>query len=272
MFLLAAYRIQSKRNVGLARHCLGRVRHGLVTYGYFAGRALAPLFALGLLSLATPKPRFIGVIKVWLANGLTLLPLLLFNRSHPGVVTKRLYEVSYIRSGVPWKEIAYEFVRRYLEEQSLTPLLLIGDYHPRHHVQGSGGAIFFATFVLAMFGLGLIIVGRWREPWLAFCLYGLAVSILPGAITTEPFHQRRYGVSSLSASAYDPGAGKVACARSIKAESYGTRRRSAQWRQMRSRRSCELDEPVAPNQTAVFRNASSDRRRSRRFLNLLSGE
>ena len=46
-----------------------------------------------------------------------------------------------------------EFVRRYLEDQSLTALLMTGDYHPRHHVQGSGGAIFFATFILAMIGL-----------------------------------------------------------------------------------------------------------------------
>ncbi len=191
VFLLAAYGMQSKetwtwRDITLVAGSLA-----LVTYGYFSGRALAPLFAFGLLFFATTKHRFIGVIKTWLAYGVTLLPLLLFNRSHPGVVTKRLYEVSYITSGKPWKEIASEFVRRYLEEQSLTPLLLMGDYHPRHHVQGSGGPMLFAIFVLAMIGLGLIIVRRWREPWWRFVLYGLAASILPGAITTEPFHQVR---------------------------------------------------------------------------------
>ena len=81
----------------------------MVTYGYFSGRVLAPLFALGLLLFATTKRRFFGVVKTWLAYGVTLVPLILFNRSHPGVLTKRLYDVSYIRPGVPWKEIPSEF-------------------------------------------------------------------------------------------------------------------------------------------------------------------
>jgi hypothetical protein len=102
-----------------------------------------------------------------------------------------LYEISYIRPGVPWRDIASEFVRRYLEDQSLYPLLLLGDHHPRHHVQGSGGAIFFATFILAMIGLFFVLARGWREPWWRFVLYGLAVSIVPGAITDWPFHQLR---------------------------------------------------------------------------------
>ena len=194
VFLLAAYRIQSKeiwnwRDIAVVAGGLA-----LVTYGYFAGRMLAPLFALGLLFFATKWRRLLGVMETWLAYAVTLVPLILFNRSHPGVLTKRAYEVSYIKLGVPWnqmKETAYEFVRRYLEDQSLTTLLMIGDYHPRHHVQGSGGPILFATFVLAMVGLGLIIIHRWRDPWWRFIVYGLAVSILPGAITNEPFHEVR---------------------------------------------------------------------------------
>jgi hypothetical protein len=191
VFLVATYGIQSKETWTWLDITMVAGSLALVTYGYFSGRALAPLFAFGLLFFATTKHRLVGVVKIWFAYGVTLVPLILFNRSHPGVVAKRLYEVSYITSGKPWKEIASEFVRRYLEEQSLTPLLLIGDYHPRHHVQGSGGVIFFATFILAMIGLLLIIMRYWRDPWWRFVLYGLAASILPGAITTEPFHQVR---------------------------------------------------------------------------------
>jgi hypothetical protein len=51
--------------------------------------------------------------------------------------------------------------------------------------------MFFATFILAMAGLLLVIVRRWHDPWWRFVLYGLAVSILPGAITDWPFHQMR---------------------------------------------------------------------------------
>jgi hypothetical protein len=194
LFLLAAYRIQSKERWHWQDIAMVAGTLAVVTYGYLSGRVLAPLFALGLLFFATTTHRCLGVVKTWLAYGVTLVPLILFNHSHPGVLTKRLYDVSYIRPGAPWnqiKESASEFVRRYLEDQSLTTLLMTGDYHLRHHVQGSGGPILFATFVLAMIGLGLIVTGRWREPWWRFVLYGLAVSILPGAITNEPFHQLR---------------------------------------------------------------------------------
>jgi hypothetical protein len=70
-------------------------------------------------------------------------------------------------------------------------LLLTGDPHWPHHVEGSGGAIFFATFILAMAGLLMVLARRWRDPWWRFVLYGLAVSVVPGAITDWPFHEPR---------------------------------------------------------------------------------
>jgi hypothetical protein len=68
---------------------------------------------------------------------------------------------------------------------------MTGDPHWHHHVEGSGGAILFATFILAMAGLLLVITRRCRDPWWRFVLYGLAASIVPGAITDWPFHQLR---------------------------------------------------------------------------------
>ena len=194
LFLLAAYRIQGKdrwnwRDIAMVAGSLA-----IITYGYLSGRVLAPSFALGLLFFATTKHRFLGVLKIWFAYAVTLIPLILFNHSHSGVLTKRLWEVTYIRPGASWKDIPSEFaefVRCYLQDQSLTPLLMTGDGHWPHHVEGSGGAILFATFILAMAGLLLVIAGRWREPWWRFVLYGLAASIVPGAITDWPFHELR---------------------------------------------------------------------------------
>ena len=194
LFLLAVYRIQSKETWRWQDIAMVAGSLALVTYGYFSGRALAPLYAFGLLLLATTKRRLIGVVKIWLAYVLTLLPLILFNRTHPGVVTKRLWEVTYIRPDAAWKDIPAqfaEFIRCYLQDQSLTPLLLMGDPQVRHHVEGSGGAVLFGTFILAMAGLLLVIARRWREPWWRFVLYGLAASIVPGAVTDWPFHQPR---------------------------------------------------------------------------------
>jgi hypothetical protein len=194
LFLLAAYRIQSNETWRWQDIPLVAGSLAVLTYGYFGGRVLALLYALGMLLFATTRHRFLGVIKTWLAYGVTLVPLILFNRSHAGVLTKRLWEVSYIRPDAPWKDIPRvfaEFVRCYLQDQSLTPLLLMGDPHEHHHVQGSGGPILFATFILAMAGLLLVIARRWRDPWWRFVLYGLAASIVPGAITDWPFHQLR---------------------------------------------------------------------------------
>ena len=194
VFLLAAYRIQSKETWNWKDILIVAGSFAVLTYGYFAGRVLASLYAVGLLFFATTKRRFLGVVMTWLAYGITLIPLIVFNLSHAGVLTKRLWEVTYIRPGVPWKQIMAsgpEFVRRYLEDQNLTILLMVGDSHPRHHVQGSGGAIFFATFILAMIGLLLVFARGWRDPWWRFVVYGLAVSIVPGAITDWPFHELR---------------------------------------------------------------------------------
>lgn len=96
-----------------------------------------------------------------------------------------------MRPGVPWRDAASEFVRRYLEDQSLTGLLQTGHPLSRHHVIQAGGAFFFATFILAMVGLLLIVICYRRDPWWRFAVYGLAISILPGAITFEPFHSTR---------------------------------------------------------------------------------
>src|SRR6476646_9086849 len=194
LFLVAAYRIQSKETWRWRDIIMVAGSLAVVTYGYFSGRVLAPSFALGLLFFATTKHRLFGVLKIWFTYAITLLPLILFNRSHSGVLTKRLWEVTYIKPGAPLKEIPSEFakfVRCYLQDQSLTPLLMTGDPHWHHHVEGSGGAIFLATFILAMAGLLLVIARRWRDPWWRFVLYGLAVSIVPGAITDCPVHELR---------------------------------------------------------------------------------
>jgi len=177
LFLLTVYHARATESWSWRSVAAVAATLTLLTYCYTSGRVLGVLLALGLLLLATTWRRLIGIIATWLLYGLTLVPIFLFNRQHPQALLRRLYEISYIRPGVPFHEIASEFVRRYLEDQSLYALLLTGDYHPRHHVQGSGGAILFATFILAMIGLLLVFTRGWRDPWWRFVAYGLAVSV-----------------------------------------------------------------------------------------------
>lgn len=191
LYLLWVYRAQGKERWTLGDITLIVSALALLTYSYASGRALAPLMAAGLVFLVTTRQRVIDVAKTWLFYGITWIPVFLYSRQHPGALSKRIQEVSYIRLDGSWSDMASHFVKRYLEDQSLTGLLLTGDYHPRHHVQGAGGAIFFATFILALIGLALVIARRLSDPWWRFVLYGLAAAVVPGAISVEPFHQSR---------------------------------------------------------------------------------
>ena len=191
LVLLAVYNAQRKERWGWADVILIAASLTLVTYCYQGGRLLVLLLASGLIVFARSTSGLIDVIKTWVLFGITLIPAILFNRQHPGALTKRLNEISYIRPGVPLSHILPQFIQRYLEDQSLTTMLMLGDAHPRHHVPGSGGAFFFATFALVAIGLAIVLARHWKDPWWQFVLYGLAVAIIPGAISNWPFHQMR---------------------------------------------------------------------------------
>ena len=190
-FLLMLYHVHKKESWNWVEVAGLVASLDLITYCYTSGRVLGPLLALGLLVFATSWPRLRSVITTGFLYGVSLVPILVFNWRHPGALTKRLTEISYIRPGVPLGDVLSQFVKRYLEDQSLMGLLVNGDYHPRHHVPGSGGAFFFATFVLVLIGLAVVLSRRWRDPWWRFVLYGLAVAIVPGAMSVEPFHGMR---------------------------------------------------------------------------------
>jgi hypothetical protein len=146
IFLLAAYSAQARERWGWRDIAMLAASLTVLTYGYFSGRVLAPLFAFGLLFFATTSHRLIGVIKTWLLYGITLIPTFVFNWRHPGAFSNRFYLATYIRPGVPWRDAASEFVRRYLEDQSLVGLLQTGHPLPRHHVIEAGGGFLLRDF------------------------------------------------------------------------------------------------------------------------------
>jgi hypothetical protein len=191
LLLLAVYHAHITPNWTWRTVTLVATALGLLTYCYSSGRMLGPLLAFGLLLFTTTTRRFVAILKTWLLYGITLIPTFVYNWHHPGALTSRFFAATYARPGVPWRDAANEFVRRYLQDQSLTGLLQTGHPHPRHHVIEAGGVFFFATFILTMIGLLLIVVWHRRDPWWRFVLYGLVVSIVPGAITYEPFHALR---------------------------------------------------------------------------------
>jgi 4-amino-4-deoxy-L-arabinose transferase-like glycosyltransferase len=191
LFLLAVHYAQRKEKWEWPNVLAIAGTLALLTYTYSIGRLLGMLMAFGLVIFATNYERFIGVLKTWVAYVVTLVPLLIFNSNHPGVLTQRFYLISYIKPESTWREIIPMFTRRYLADFSLINLLIDGDGNPRHHVPGSLGSFLIGAFILIVIGLVVVIVRHWREPWWRFVIYGTLVSVIPGSLTGDQFHSLR---------------------------------------------------------------------------------
>ena len=70
-------------------------------------------------------------------------------------------------------------------------LLTTGDLNPRHHVPGATGSMLIAPFILALLGIAIIVTRRRLDPWWRFIIFGALVSVIPGALTNDPFHTGR---------------------------------------------------------------------------------
>jgi hypothetical protein len=191
LFLLALYSAQKHESWSWLNTLAVSATLMLLTYSYTIGRLLGPLLAAGLVLFITSQTRLVSVIKTWVVFGIGLIPLFVFKAQHPGTLTQRFYLISYIKPDSPWTQIVPKFIRRYFEDLSLISLLFDGDGNPRHHVTGSLGSFLIAALVLVLIGLTVIVVRHWREPWWLFVIFGAAASIVPGALTADPFHSLR---------------------------------------------------------------------------------
>ena len=208
LLLLAIYYAQTTVSWNWRGVAVVTATLALLTYCYSSGRVLGPLFALGLLLFATTGRRFLAIAKIWILYGITLIPILIFNWHHPGALTSRFFAATYMRPGVPWRDAASEFVRRYLEDQSLIGLLQTGHPLPRHHVIQAGGVFFFATFILAMAGLLLIVALPSTGSMVAICTLGTCSFHCAGShhFRTVPRNAAPC-IASVSLSAHGAGTG-----------------------------------------------------------------
>ena len=190
LFLLALYRAHTKERWSLLDCAMLAVTLALTTYTYTIGRLMGPLLAFGLILFATNFKRLTDVIKAWIAFGITLLPLLVFNLRHPEALGQRFGSLSYITPDKTFWEIAGEFIKQYRGNIGLRNLLLVGDPNLRHHIPGMG-PILAATFILAVMGIIVVIIRYRRDPWWSFILYGLVVSVVPCSLTRDTMHMLR---------------------------------------------------------------------------------
>src|SRR5262249_40329151 len=155
------------------------------------GKLLGPALALGLMLFATNLRRLTDVIKTWTMFAMTLVPLLVFNLHHPGSLQARFHLLTYITPQSTTGQIAVEFSHHYLANLDLVHWVYIGDGNPRHHVPRAMGSLLGATVLIAIIGFFVVLFREWRNPWWRYVLFGLGLSLVPGALTRDDFHALR---------------------------------------------------------------------------------
>jgi hypothetical protein len=161
----------------------------LLTYGYSIGRLLGPLLAVGLIIFASRK-RYLEILFVWLGYALSLVPLFVFSRHHPGALTARFSSLTYIQPNTTVIEIARRFIVQYAQDINPVRFLLIGEDNVRDHLAGTG-SILAVTFIFALVGLILILRNHRKDRWWLFVIYASVISVIPAALTTTIFPQIR---------------------------------------------------------------------------------
>jgi hypothetical protein len=169
LLLLSVWRAHERRRIGWFDAAAIAGALALVTYGYSIGRLLGPLLALGVL-LFLPRLHWRDVARTWAVYAALLVPLLVFQLTHPGWLTERFDALTYVGDASPL-DAAVRFASHYVRNVNPLRLLFIGDHNLRLHVPGMGGVILLATLELALLGLVRTRVG----PFSRYVFYAKAM-------------------------------------------------------------------------------------------------
>ena len=189
LFLIAIFRASKHDRWSVVDIGFLSAALALLTYGYSIGRLLGPLLALGLI-LFVNRIRYRGILLVWVGYALTLVPLIIFSVHHPGALTARFGSLTYIQPDSSVVAIVRHFITQYFRDIDPLRMVLTGEDNPRDHLAGTG-SILFASLMMALSGLVLILRNHRRNRWWLFVIYALVVSIVPAALTTTVFPQIR---------------------------------------------------------------------------------
>ena len=191
LFLLCARRASTKARWSWQEVICLATTLALVTYTYSIGRLLGPMFAFGLIFFAS-RARRLGVIATWALYALSLLPLVIFNRRHPGALTGRFGIVSYLKPPYLTADNGWEFVKHYFGNLNPWRLLVTGDPNLEQiaHIYGSP-LLLAATGILAAGGLLLLLRQHRSDAWWRLVLFCLIVSPVPASLTNEYVHMLR---------------------------------------------------------------------------------
>ena len=189
LFLLALRRASQKETWQIGDILALSATLALLTYSYSIGRLLAPLLAGGL-ALFIKRHGWRSVIKVWLGYAVTLIPLVVFYRNHPGALSNRFALLTYITPDSKLSDVAFEFLRHCVANLNPWRWLITGENNVRDHLSGFG-SLLAVTVIVGLAGAFIVLRKHCRDPWWQFILYGLLVSVIPASLTRNEFPQLR---------------------------------------------------------------------------------
>jgi 4-amino-4-deoxy-L-arabinose transferase-like glycosyltransferase len=189
MLLLLIERCHREDRWTARRGALTGLALGAITYSYAAGRLYAPLLAL-CVPLASGIRRVRFLAAAWGVFCAALVPFGVYALRHPGALSKRLDDTSFVEDGMSWADIAREAVGNYLGYLDLPHWVRHGDGIVTFHVPGAG-SLPLVVAVLAVAGALVLLV---RSEFGGFWRFALAATLLgpvPAALTDAEFHSLR---------------------------------------------------------------------------------
>jgi 4-amino-4-deoxy-L-arabinose transferase-like glycosyltransferase len=160
-----------------------------IAYSYAAGRLYAPLLAL-CLPLASGLRRMRFVAAAWVAFGVALLPILVYALRHPGAMSKRLHDTSFVQEGMSRVDVVRQAVENYVGYFDLPHWVLDGDGIVAFHVPGAG-SLPLVVALLAAAGVVLLVARSGLDGFWRFTLAATLLGPVPAALTDTAFHSLR---------------------------------------------------------------------------------
>lgn len=189
LFLLALYRAQARGMWARRDYWLIGASLALIAYAYPTGRLLSILLAAGLLVFAS-SAGIRGILLAWLVYGLMCVPILVFGLRHPGALTQRFWETTYLKGDTSLAEALVIFPKAIARNIDLWSWIVRGNPNPRHHVAWLG-SLLVATAIVAVGGFVLVLLRHRNDAWWRYCVYGLAASLIPASLTVDRLHSHR---------------------------------------------------------------------------------
>ncbi|HEV3410507.1 MAG TPA: phospholipid carrier-dependent glycosyltransferase, partial [Chthoniobacterales bacterium] len=148
LFLFVLWRASNRERWHMGEVIALALGLALLTYTYSIGRLLGPLLALGLAFFITRR-NLARVALTWLAFAITLIPLVLFARTHPDAVTGRFKSISSMRADAGAGENLGSVFAQFCRNLDPWRWLVTGEDNPRDHFFGTP-ALLLPTYLLAL--------------------------------------------------------------------------------------------------------------------------